>query len=134
MADNSRDTTIAAIRAALKRRSGRAWSVTGGRGTAWGWIKIDAPPARCTWRHVEKADYVETPGEPWRDRFDDVDTGRPGGHMSPTDAADLAALLGLEPGRVYDGVSIAASSAYYREYVQRAQGEPVTTIAQPYWD
>ena len=45
MAD-TRDTTIAALRAVLKVRTGRAWSVTGGRGTSWGWITVDAPPAR----------------------------------------------------------------------------------------
>src|SRR5919106_1076456 len=41
-----RDEAIRQIRAALRRRSGRAWSVTGGRGTAWGWITITAPRAR----------------------------------------------------------------------------------------
>src|SRR5262249_21146248 len=45
-----RDTAIKRIRAALKRRSGKTWSVTGDRGTAWGWINIDAPPKRRTWR------------------------------------------------------------------------------------
>ncbi len=34
-----RDEAIKRIRAALKRRSGKLWSVTGGRGTSWGWIK-----------------------------------------------------------------------------------------------
>jgi hypothetical protein len=55
-----RDEAIKRIRAALKRRSGKAWSVTGDRGTAWGWIKIDAPPARRTWRHVQ----TKTPERP----------------------------------------------------------------------
>ncbi len=35
MAD-SRDTTITALRAVLRARTGRAWSVTGGHGTSWG--------------------------------------------------------------------------------------------------
>lgn len=48
-----RDEAIKRIKAALKRRSGKPWSVTGGRGTAWGWIKIDAPPKRCTWQWVQ---------------------------------------------------------------------------------
>ena len=43
---NSRDLAISRIRSALRRRTGRAWSVTGGRGTGWGWISISAPPAR----------------------------------------------------------------------------------------
>lgn len=32
------------IRTALKKRSGKAWSVTGSRGTATGWITITANP------------------------------------------------------------------------------------------
>jgi hypothetical protein len=57
--DLSRDATIKRIRAALKKRSGKSWSVTGGRGTAYGWIEIDAPPRRRTWR-----DYQTTSTEP----------------------------------------------------------------------
>ena len=41
-----RSEAIERIRKALKRRSGKTWSVTGGRGTAWGWIHVSAPPAR----------------------------------------------------------------------------------------
>lgn len=40
----NRDETIAAIKSALRRRSGHAWSVTGGRGTAYGWITIAPLP------------------------------------------------------------------------------------------
>jgi hypothetical protein len=46
MTTNERDETIREIRENLKRRSGRAWSVKGGRGSVWGWITITAPPAR----------------------------------------------------------------------------------------
>jgi hypothetical protein len=48
-----RDEAIKRIKSALKRRSGKSWSVTGGRGTAWGWISISAPPKRCTWRTTQ---------------------------------------------------------------------------------
>jgi hypothetical protein len=48
-----RDAAIKRIRAALKFRSGKDWSVTGGKGTAYGWIKIDAPPRRRTWRYIQ---------------------------------------------------------------------------------
>lgn len=41
-----RDEAIKRIRAALKRRSGKDWSVTGDRGTACGWIHVQAPPKR----------------------------------------------------------------------------------------
>ena len=57
---NDRDTTIKRIKTALQQRSGKTWSVTGGRGTAWGWITIDAPPRRRTWRWVQ----TESPEPP----------------------------------------------------------------------
>lgn len=41
-----RDEAIKRVRAALKRKTGKTWSVTGGRGTAWGWITVEAPPKR----------------------------------------------------------------------------------------
>lgn len=34
------------MRQLLRERSGKAWSVRGGRGTGWGWLDISAPPAR----------------------------------------------------------------------------------------
>jgi hypothetical protein len=87
-----RDETIAAIRSHLRARSGRSWSVTGGRGTAWGWISIHVPP---------KA----------RGEF---------GYMSEADAALLAELLGLD--RVSrQGHSIPAGSGHYRAAVERAE-------------
>jgi len=100
-----RDTTIATIRAALRRRTGRAWSVTGGRGTSWGWIRISAPPAR-------RVGY---------------------GYLSEDDAATLAGALGLD--RVHQqGVSIPAGIDYRVEYVDRAEGRTPSRIGQPYWD
>jgi thioesterase domain-containing protein len=102
---HDRDETIAAIRAALKKRSGKPWSVTGGRGTAWGWIRISAPPARS----------------------------REFGSMTAADAAELTTLLSLD--RAHDqGVSVPASWEHRREYLERAHGRPVTAIAQAYWD
>lgn len=100
-----RDEAIARIRKALKARSGRAWSVTGGRGTAWGWITITAPPAR-------------------RIKFEGMTDG---------DRAELAALLGMD--RMWsDGVQVAASSDHYQEYVDRAEGRKPSVIGQQYWD
>jgi len=52
---NDRDLAIERIRLAMKRRTGRAWSVRGGRGTVWGWITISAPPARVAdGKHTEE--------------------------------------------------------------------------------
>lgn len=45
---DGRGETVAQLRRLLKARTGRTWSVTGGRGTAWSYITIQAPPARAT--------------------------------------------------------------------------------------
>jgi hypothetical protein len=103
---NDRDETIATIRAALKRRSGKTWSVSGGRGTAWGWIKITAPPAR-------------------RREF---------GYMTDADRIELGDLLALGGLAHHQGVNVAAQSDYRREYVERAEGRAVTIRGVPQWD
>jgi hypothetical protein len=99
-----RNETIAAIKASLKARSGKPWSVTGGRGTAYGWIRISAPPKRC-------GDF---------------------GVMSEADLTELSVLLGTKVH--HQGVSIPASSDYRREYVARAAGEAPAVVGTPYWD
>lgn len=101
-----RDEAIAAIRSALRRRSGKSWSVKGDRGTAWGWITISAPPRRC-------GEY---------------------GYMTDEDRAELGRLLGLEGPAHTQGVSIAASSDYRAEYVARAEGRAPATFGKQYWD
>lgn len=102
-----RNEAIARIRKALRARSGKSWSVTGGRGTAWGWITILSPPARREGRYF----------------------------MSEAERVELAALLGLEEGRVSaQGVSIPASAEYRRYYLDRAEGREPTDNPTPYWD
>jgi hypothetical protein len=101
-----RNDAIKLIRAALKRRSGKTWSVTGGRGTAWGWLTITSPPAR-------------------RGEF---------GYMTDTDRAELGKLLGLDGPAHHQGVSIPAGSDYRREYVDRAHGLTPSIHGTPYWD
>lgn len=100
-----RNQVISEIRTALRRRSGRAWSVTGGRGTAYGWITISAPPARRV-----QSDY-----------------------MSERDRRELGELLAL--GFVHQqGVSVPASSDYYQEHIDRANGRAPSVTGRPYWD
>lgn len=103
---SERDLAIAAIKHGLKARSGKAWSVTGGRGTAWGWITIHVPPQRRT-------EY---------------------GGMSDDDRAHLALLLDLDEPVHHQGVSIPAGSDYRREYVARATGQAPTVKGVQYWD
>lgn len=92
------------IRTALRRRSGKDWSVKHGRGTGSGWIRIASPPRRM---------------EGWQ--------------MSEADRLELRDLLGLERCHC-QGESVPASSAYYEEYVARAKGETPTRFGAPYWD
>lgn len=113
----SRDDAIKQIKTALKRRSGKSWSVTGGRGTAWGWIRINALPKDC--------------------RFDmDGNPVTPGtGYPSLEQRQELATLLGKTDGPIHSqGESIPASSAYYQEYIDRAEGRTPTVTGKPYWD
>lgn len=126
-----RNEVIRRIRAALQRRSGKPWSVTGGRGTAWGWITIDAPPALRTWRSRLKAD--ASPAQLPED-YEEYDSGQPDGYSSPADRQELAKLLGLDHPVHFQGVQVASSSDHYREYLDRAEGRAPSTIAKPYWD
>jgi len=102
-----RNVVIGRIKRALAERGFR-YSVTGGRGTAWGWIHIALLPS------VEK---LLTP------------------EKRTAAARELHAAFGLNP-RCFtsDGISIAASTAHYREYLERAQGKTPTKAAEPYWD
>lgn len=131
MSRPDRDETIRRIRAALKRRSGRAWSVTGGRGTAWGWIRIDAPPARRVWASRLREGVGEIEAE--RSDWIEYDAGEPGHHMGPEDRAELARLLGLETVH-HQGVSIPSGGNYYAAYIERAETGTTSLDPQPYWD
>lgn len=101
----SRADVIKRIRDGLRRRSGKAWSVTGGRGTAYGWLRIISPPRR-----------------------------RPGGSMTDDDRAELGKLLGLNGPAHRQGVLVADSSAYYAEFIDRAEGVQPQILGEPYWD
>jgi hypothetical protein len=101
--DGSRDDTIQKINAALKAR-GLRYSVTGGRGTAWGWITIDLMPA--VYNGLDEAGRTAA----YRKLGDDF----------------------LEARRT--SISIPAGSDYYREYIERAQGLKPAVCGTPYWD
>lgn len=124
----SRAAVIRRIKAGLERRSGKRWSVTGGTGTAYGWLTVDALPGRRTWAHRRKPGALDSPGN-----YEEYDTGQKGGHSSPEERAELAKLLGLD-GVHFQGLNIAAGSDYRREYIDRAEGREPRKIATPYWD
>lgn len=100
----TRDGAIDVIKSGLKKRSKRAWSVTGGRGTTYGWIMI------------RSLAYAEN-----------------GYSLTLGERAELGSLLGLESVRD-QGVLIPASAAHYSEYIARAEGRKPEVIAEPYWD
>lgn len=102
----SRDEAIDRIKKALRARSGKAWSVRGGRGTSWGWIEISAPPKR-------------------QNEF---------GYMTPEDQAELGRLLGLDRPAHMQGVNVPASGKHRQEYVDRAEGREPSVIGEVYWD
>jgi len=117
-----RNEAIARIRKALKVRSGKAWSVTGSRGTAWGWINIDAPPARRTWHFETGPDgkRVDNPKEI-------NDPSRTFGHMSPDDREELARLLD-ETTVHHQGVSVSPDAREY--YVLAAESTKIDVTAK----
>ena len=100
-----RKEALTRIKRGLESRSGKRWSVKGGRGTAWGWLTVSAMPAAL-------------------DEF---------GDLRQTDRAELATLLDL-PMVHHQGVSIPASSDFWREYVDRAEGTTPTVRGEKYWD
>ena len=99
-----RNEAISRIKAALKARSEKRWSVKGGRGTSWGWITIDAPPSRI-------GCFSE---------------------LTPADQQELSELFGVKVHQ--QGISIPAGSDYYAEYVDRAEGRTPAICGEQYWD
>ncbi len=89
-----RDDAIKTIRAALRRRSGKDWSVRHDRGTASGWIEICAPPRRCI----------------------------AGWYMTPEDMAELEKLLGFTGTKVHSTTGIFFDPHRREEYIERAEG------------
>ena len=92
-----RNEAIVRIRKALKTRTGKSWSVTGDRGTAWGWISVEAPPKRRV-NHLPNPAYDThwtTPEEaPWFDV--EPKGGNPGWYTSIEECKELASAFGLD--------------------------------------
>jgi hypothetical protein len=109
----TRAETIATIKAALKARSGKTWSVCGGHGTAWGWLRIDVPPARRRCMTPASGDY---------------------GHGSLAERTELGKLLGLAGPAHAQGVQVPDRGGCWEHWCQRAQGIPITIKCQDYSD
>lgn len=100
----SRNNVIQRIRQALAARGFRC-SVTGGRGTAWGWITVSLLPSAYKSLTIAERD---------------------------TALRELNQAFALPRGA--SEVSIPASTAHYREYLERAEGRQPAKIAEAYWD
>lgn len=114
------------IRQALKRRTGLAWSVTGGRGTAWGWLEIEAAKSRRI-MHDDNPKYDrfalgQQSELPWVERKPDKD--EVAYCTSQEDREILAEALGINMSfSSVQGVSI--SPDQWQWYVDRAEnGKP----------
>jgi len=127
----TRDSAITEIRTALKRRSGKSWSVKGGKGTAWGWITVDAPPSRRTSRYLVKPGHLGHYPEDYEKNR--TDTQAAGGYITELEGAELAKLLDLKTVH-HQGVLIPGGHDYWMEYVDRANGRKPSRIGKPYWD
>ena len=126
----TRNDAIDAMRTALQRRSGKRWSVTGGKGTAYGWITITAPPAR---RIVHERLIQGHIGRGPQDYELYESPGLSDGYITDADRQELETLLNLESIHL-QGVSIPAGNDYYAEYIDRANGVAPSRIGAPYWD
>jgi len=106
LSTRGRNDVIKVIRHHLKKRTGKAWSVSGGSGTAWGWITITAPPTR---------------------RIDH-------GYMTPDDTEELGLTLGTTPAH-RQGINVPSQTDYYRQFLCRAiHGHAGPFHATPQWD
>ena len=115
-AEGNATTCAKLMRRLLKLRTGIAWSVTGGRGTARSWLNI----------HVPKARRVGSDGQP---------TGKSWGYMGARDRALLGVILGELPH--YQGESIRTEAGVREWYLWRLSGHAAPAglkVAEPGWD
>ena len=143
-----RNETIALIKKSLQERSGKTWSVTGGRGTAWGWITISVPPKRLGCAKLHEFNYVKDESDEIcsvcgerRHTWKATDFCAKHvcmdvcwkSYITPEDRAELAKLLNKKYIHM-QGDNIPSGSCYYEEYIDRAAGRTPTKYGERYWD
>lgn len=115
-----RDVAIKRIRKALKKKTGKSWSVTGGRGTGWGWIDVQAPPRRRI-NHAPNPAYIndhETPDMP-RHIVVQPPPNTKGWYTSDTERKQLTRAFGLTHIVHYQGLMISPDKREF--YVSRVE-------------
>jgi hypothetical protein len=105
--DRDIDLFVKTLRKVLRERTGRDWSVTRGRGTAYSWCRIKAPKARAT--------------DDW-------------GRLSVEDQVVLGSVLGQWVGT--QGESIRTEAGVRGWYILKAIGASTDGwhVAEPGWD
>lgn len=100
---HERNDTNKLLRRILKLRTGLTWSVSGGRGTAFGWISIEVPRARR----------VDSKGALTQD---------PHGYLAPADRALIARVLGRSRPVHFQGFGVRAGTSERRRLLRAAAG------------
>lgn len=102
----TRNEIIQRLRKGLKAKTGKSWSVTGGRGTSYGWIEIASPPRRRT-----------------------EDFGR----MTDQDREELGKAFGLPPVHS-QGISIPSQTDFQRYYLELLEEGRTDVQPRADWD
>ena len=114
-----RSEVVKRIKAALKCKTGKTWSVHGGCGTAWGWLTVEAPKSRRVSVKDNPAyvDPWETPGE--LRYFEYIRENGENYFTSRAACAELALAFGLSEPTHYQGLQIAPEKwEYYLELAE----------------
>lgn len=118
-----RKNAVRRIKAALKQKTGKTWSVHGDRGTAWGWITVEAPKSRRV-AHKENPAYKWSfPDEPPYGELPYIecacDEDRGAWYTSNADCLLLQQAFGLSRKAHFQGLSISPDEREF--YVLRAE-------------
>jgi hypothetical protein len=122
-----RNEAIKRIRIALKKRTGKSWSVTGGRGTAWGWITVQAPPKRRV-DHEQSSTWDRT--QPDKPLFTEIGPppGENGLYTSLEDCEELAEIFSLDKPHIHmQSLSISPDNNEYYVYLAENGRKPEPT-------
>lgn len=116
-----RKDAVRRIRTALKKKTGKTWSVTGGRGTAWSWLCVQAPKKR-------RVSHKENPAWDWTDHWttespyiEYVREDGPNYYTSDEDAKELARAFGLIDREKVHFQGLQISPDEWEFYVERAE-------------
>jgi hypothetical protein len=122
----TRNEATKRIRKALKEKTGRVWSVTGGRGTGYGWVRIQAAkkdrvahrqnPGYKGWMTISQC-VMETGKPPWIEFVSDDKAENQ--YTSDADCELLTRIFQTPYKHHYQGLSIKPGATEL--YVQRVE-------------